>query len=216
MRRDPCIALAVAALGCLVVMVGITVATGASQEAFEIVRAPEAYAGDLRGHAGPLRLLFAVDTAFVVVYAAFFILFGQRIGRAETRLVVAVALGCVLAAALLDMVEDHHILALLSGAELGQTPEPGTLRLQHTISQVKFNVSYLGLFLYGLAIPRRTMAGVALAVLLTVGTVVQGVWIYAAPAALLPGANLGRTVGYLIGFVLAIPVLRQLAQADRS
>jgi hypothetical protein len=174
------------------------------------VRAPAAYAADLRAHPGALRAALGVDSVFIVLYGVFFVLLAQRLATPQTRTLVALGLGFLLATAVLDMVEDHHILALLHGAELGLDPGPGDLTLQHTISQVKFHVSYLGLFLFGLAVPRDSLPGLALALLLTVGTLLQGAWLYAAPVASLPAGNLGRIVGFAVGFALAIPVLRRL------
>src|SRR2546423_12730420 len=120
--RDWSLVLAVASLACLCLMVAISVVSGAPQEAFEIVRAPAAYAAGLRAHPAALRALFGADSAFIVLYSAFFLVFGRRVATAETRTLIGIALGCILATALLDMIEDHHILAMLYGAELGQDP----------------------------------------------------------------------------------------------
>jgi hypothetical protein len=207
---DWSVPLALASVACLVAMVGITLTTGASQEWFEIVRDPAAYADGLRQHAGAVRALFGIDSAFVVLYSVFFVVFGQLIARAETRTLLGIALGCLLCTALADMIEDHHILAMLYAAELGHDPGPTELVLQQAVSQVKFNVSAVGLFLYGLAVPRQAVAGKVLALLLTVGTLIQTAWIFAAPVAMLPSGNFGRWAGFVIAFILAIAVLRTL------
>jgi hypothetical protein len=185
--------------------------TGTSQEAFEIVRRPDSYAADLLAHAGALRLLFGLDSAFLVLYATLFVSFGLDIVTPRTRWFIVLGVGALLGTAVADMIEDHHILALLYGAELGQLPSPGELAFQHTLSQAKFNLSYLGIFALGLGVPRDTLAGRALAVLLTAGTLAQSVWLYAAPVALQPAGNLGRWIGFLVGFVLTIQVLRSRA-----
>lgn len=203
--------LALAAMGCLAAMVAITLITGVSQEAVEIVRSPDSYAAALVGHAGAVRAVFGIDSAFLVLYAALFVSFGLDLTAPRTRWLIGVGVGAMLATAVLDMVEDHHILAMLYGAELGQLPSPGELAFQHTLSQVKFNLSYLGLFLVGLCVPRGTRAGRVLAVLLTAGTLVQGAWLYAAPIALLPAGNLGRWIGFGVGFGLTIAVRRSRA-----
>src|SRR3954470_10231704 len=111
--------LAVAALACLAAMVTITLATGVSPEAFELARSPAAYAADLREHPSALRAMFGIDSAFLILYAALFIEFGRRIAIPETRTMVIIAVGALLATAVLDMIEDHHILAMLYGAEAG-------------------------------------------------------------------------------------------------
>jgi hypothetical protein len=203
--------LAIAASAVLAVMVAITLATGISQETFEIVRAPEVYAADLRGHAGAVRALFGLDSAFLIFYASFFVVFARRLETSENRTVLRIALGFVLATAVLDMIEDHSILSMLYGVESGHEPAAGQLWFQHLLSQTKFHLSYLGLFLFGLCVPRATIGGKALALLLTVGTVAQGAWLYAAPVSALPAGNLSRWIGFLIGFALAAPLARDRA-----
>jgi hypothetical protein len=207
-RTDWTVPLALAAIGALVVMIAITIATGVSQERFELAGDVGAYAAALRAHPTAIRAVFAADTVFLVLYSALFLQLGRRLATDATRTMIAIATGALLATAVLDMIEDHHILAMLASTEAGEPPGPGALVFQHTLSQVKFNVSYLGLFLFGLAVPRRRASGVALALLLTVGTVVQGAWLYAAPADLQAIGSFGRWLGFVTGFVLAIAVVR--------
>jgi hypothetical protein len=205
---DWTLALAVAAIACLIAMLTITLVTGVSQETFEIVRAPDIYADGLAAHTGALRLLFGIDSAFLVIYAAAFVGLGHHIVTPGNRWFVALGVGALLLTALLDMTEDHHILAMVYGVEAGVRPSAAEIVFEHTLSQVKFNVSYLGLFLVGLAMPRQAWAGRALALLLTVGTLIQSVWLYAAPVAMLPAGNFGRWIGFLVGFALTIQVVR--------
>ena len=197
------IILSLAAIVLLCAMVTITLVSGVSQESFEIVRLPEIYAADLLAHAGAVRALFGLD-----VYAAVFVTLGKEIATQSTRWLVPVGVGAMLATALLDMTEDHHVLAMLYGAENGAGPTAAEIAFQHTMSQVKFNVSYLGSFFFGLSVPRHTTVGKVLAALLTVGTLAQGAWLYAAPVATLPAGNLGRWIGYLLGFGLVIAMVR--------
>jgi hypothetical protein len=209
-RGDFAIPLAVAALVCLVTMLTITAVTGISQETFEVARPAAQYAADLRAHDGAVRALFAVDSAFLVIYATYFLVFGRRVVTDETRALITVGTVFILITAFLDMVEDHHILAMLAAARGGADPSAAEIVTQHVISQVKFNVSYLALFLFGLALPRGTTLGLILSLLLTVGTLVQGVWLYLAPASLLPAGNIARGLGYVLAFALSIPFLRTI------
>ena len=201
-------ALAVGGIACLLAMMVMTLISGVSQETFEIVRAPDVYANGLAGHTGALRWLFGVDAAFLVLYSAVFVGFAHRIATPSNRRFVIVGVIALLITALFDAIEDHHILAMLYGVEVGIRPSPGEIVFQHTLSQVKFNISYIGLFFVGLSVPRTTVAGRVLALLLTVGTLVQCVWLYAAPVSLLPVGNVGRWVGFLIGFALVIRLMR--------
>jgi hypothetical protein len=205
-----------AAIAILAVMVAITLSAGVSQETFEIARSPAVYSADLRRFAAPLRALFGLDSAFLIVYAALLIAFANRISTPDNRIAIAIAIGAIVATAVLDMVEDHHILAMLRGVEHGVEPTAGQIAFQHTESQVKFHLSYLGLFLLGLHVPRRTVAGTALALLLTVGTLVQGGLLYAAPDPLLPTGNLGRWIGFLVGFGLVLRLALQPAAAGSA
>ncbi len=207
-RPDYLLPVTIAALTTLVAMVAITAVTGVSQETFEIVRASRIYADDLRASAGPLRALFGIDSAFLVLYATLLVTFARRIATPETAGMIRIAIGAVLVTALLDMVEDHFVLAMLRGAERGSDPSAAQIAFEHTVSQVKFNISYLALFVLGLHVPRATRAGSVLAWLLTAGTLVQGAWLFAAPDAWLPAGNVGRWIGFLIGFGLIAKLSR--------
>ncbi|HEY4242353.1 MAG TPA: hypothetical protein VGM88_21195 [Kofleriaceae bacterium] len=201
--------LALAAIVVLAAMVAITLATGVSQETFEVALAPADYGAGLRAFALPLRALFGLDSAFLILYATLFILFAQHIASPPWRLVLRIAIGAILAAAVLDMIEDHHILAMQRAALRGDDPGVGEIAVEHVISQVKFHLAYLAEVLIGLALPRRTTAAKVLAFLLVVGTLVQGAWLYAAPDAALPAGNVGRWIGFFVGFALIIRVARR-------
>ncbi len=194
--------LAYASMAVLAAMVGITFATGVSQETFEIARAPTEYARELRELALPLRALFALDSAFLVLYGTLLIQFALRLRTPETGNLVTIVVGAVLVTMVLDMIEDHAILAMLRLAERGVEPSATQVAMQHVVSQVKFHTGYFALFVLGLVVPRTSRAAVALVGLLTVGTLVQGAWLYAAPDGALPAGNVGRWAGFLVGFAL--------------
>lgn len=202
-----------AAMAVLVAMIAITAATGVSQETFEIVRAPAVYAADLRSHELPLRALFGLDSAFLILYATLLVLVALRFMSDDNRVVLAIAIGAILGTALLDMTEDHHILAMLRGAVRDLPPSNAQIAFEHTLSQVKFHLGYLAEFLIGISLPRRTFAHKLLAALLTVGTLVQGAWLYAAPDAALTAGNYGRWIGFLVGFGLISRIARPGAAA---
>ena len=201
-------ALAIASMVVLAAMMGITFATGVSQETFEIARAPGDYVRELREFAVPLRALFALDSAFLVLYGTLLIQFALRLRTPETRSLVAIVVGAVLVTVALDMIEDHAILAMLRLAERGAEPSGTQIAVQHVVSQVKFHVGYFALFVLGLVVPRTSRTAVVLAGLLTVGTLVQGAWLYAAPDRALPAGNIGRWIGFLVGFALIAKISR--------
>src|SRR5690242_10780691 len=99
-------------------MVAVGMSTGATQEPHEHFAAPDAYAKSLLADAGPLRLMFALDIAFCVLYTAFFIAFACHLRNLWAWL----GLGAMIIVALLDFVEDHHIVSMLESAEHGILP----------------------------------------------------------------------------------------------
>jgi hypothetical protein len=205
--RRLALALAAASAAVLVVMGVITLVTGASQEAHEWYQPPAAYAASLLTKAGVTRALFGLDIGFLVLYTAFFAALADHLRKLGAPF-VWLALAAMIATALLDVVEDHHILSLLAVAEAGRPIEDGALVFQQTLSSSKFSVSYLALVMFGLAVPRDTRLGIALAVFLIVGTLASGVLGYAAPPAWREQLDGGRWIGFLLGFALAAAWLR--------
>jgi hypothetical protein len=205
--RQLAIGLAVASASILIAMTVLSKVTGVSQEAHEWYQPPAVYATSLLVRSGPLRALFALDIGFVVLYTAFFAALADHLRRLA-RPFVWLALGAMIGTAVLDIVEDHHILALLGVAETGRPIEEGAIVFQQTLSATKFSLSYLALVLFGLAIPRDTALGLVLAVFLAVGTLAVGVLGYAAPPAWHDSLDGGRWVGFVLGFALAAAWLR--------
>jgi hypothetical protein len=208
--RNLAIFVAYATIAVIVVMTIVTLATGANQEVHEHFAAPDAYAAALLAKAAPLRLLFGLDVAFTVVYASFFTLFATYLrGRGAAAALIWIALGAALATAALDLVEDQHILAMLDSAEHGITPSASAIAWQVAQSGVKFSVSFFALFAFGLAIPRTNLLGTGLALILTVGSLINAVIAYAVPVTTPLGIEVGRWVGFVVAFVLAIAWLRR-------
>lgn len=208
MTRRLALVLAGSAATALVAMVVVAVVTGATQETFEYVAPPTLYAPALRANATGVRLIFAFDVAFIVLYTAFFAALADML-RKLGRPFVTLALVAMIGTAVLDIVENHHILSLLGAAEHDLPIEPDALILQQTISSTKFSISYIALFMFGLAIPRTTKLGWLLCLFLTAGTLAAGVAGFAAPPAWRPVLDSVRWIGFLIGFVLAALWLRQ-------
>lgn len=194
-------ALAILSMLLLTAMVAITAATGVSQEQFEIVR-PD-YATAIASARGPLRAIIALDALFLITYAAFFVMLPRAFGVAADGL-VRLGVGALLAVAVLDMIEDHHLLALARGALV----DDGALRFQHVLSQVKFHLSYLGLALLALGLPRAQPSERALAFALGVPLPVLGAVLWGVPA-LEPTLNVARWLAFLGGFGGALFVLRR-------
>lgn len=208
--RRLAIALAGASAAVLVTMTMITMVTGASQEAHQHYLQPPAFAAGLLANPAALRAVFGLDVGFLVLYTAFFAAFADHL-RKLGRPFVGLALGTIVGTAVLDIVEDHHILSLLAVAEAGRPIDDAAIVFQQTLSASKFTLSYVSLVLFGLAIPRDTTLGIILAVFLIVGTLAFGVLGYATPPAWHSQINGGRWIGFVLGFVLAAAWLRTSA-----
>jgi hypothetical protein len=199
--------LAGASAAVLIAMTIVSMVTGASQEAHEWYRPPAAYAASLLAHPDALRAVFGLDVGFLVLYTAFFAALADHLARLG-RPFVWLALGAMIGTAVLDIVENHHILSLLAVAESGRPIDDGAIVFQQTLSSTKFTLSYVALVMFGLAIPRGTRLGIALSVFLIAGTLVTGVLGFAAPPALRGQLGNGRWVGFVLGFALAAVWLR--------
>jgi hypothetical protein len=183
--------LAGAAGAVLLVLTAVSFATGALQEPYVHVRPSAEYTASLLAHAGALRMVLAIDVAFVVLYTAFFTALARylrELGRPFTGL----ALGVIVLAALLDFAENHHILALLAAAEQGRPAPDGQIDLQQALSSIKLSAFYVGMFLFGLAHPRESPLTWALSLFLTTGTLVTCIVGFGLPPGMNEEMELGR------------------------
>lgn len=192
----------------MVAMLVTNVVTGATQEVHEWYRLPDVYAKQLLEQGRGVRVLMGLDTAFIVLYTAFFALLAQRL-RALGRPLMHIALGCIIATGIIDFVEDHYILSSLAMVENGRALSDDRLAMQQLISSVKFSVSYLGLVCYGIAIPRTTRIGWAFSLFLSAGILMIAIADYALPIEFRAPVALARWLGYLLGLGLALAWLRQ-------
>ena len=211
--------LAVNLAGCtiavLVVLVVVSMITHATQEAHEHFALPEPYAIGLLEHADALRAVFALDIAFIILYTGFFAALSKYL-VARGRPFAKLAFGAMALVALLDIVEDHHILSMLDAAEQSVLPSAGAIAFQAVESATKFSVSYISLALFGLAIPRDTKLGWALSLLLIAGSLANAVIGYSLPPHAQHAFDNGRWIGFLAGFGLAIAWLLKQPDGDAA
>jgi len=198
--RKLAIALAAVTTAVLIAMVIVGKATGAAQEPHEHFAAPDAYVKSLLAHRGALRVVFALDVAFLILYTGFF----AALARHLKNLFAWLGFGAMVLVALLDIVEDHHIVSMLESAEHGILPSADSIAWQATESATKFSISYLALVLFGLAIPRTRKLGWVLAGFLVAGTLISAVVGYAVSPESQPSIESGRWIGFLAGFSLAV------------
>src|SRR4051812_14459552 len=124
----------------------------------------------------------ALDVAFIVLYTAFFAAVARYL-KLLGRPFVTIALGTMIGVALIDFVEDQHIISLLDYAEARVLPMASSIVFQSTLSWTKWSLSYLSLFMFGLAIPRSTKLGLVFSLFLPAGSLLSGVLSLAMPPA---------------------------------
>ena len=149
-------ALAFLASATVIVMVVAIVATGFSQQIFELAPSPAFVADQLREpvHALGLRINLGLDNLFIVVYSAFFVFLAVRLRTLLSPAIVAVALAALILTALLDAVENHHILLMLHDFQHGAPISVDELEWQMRVSNLKFHASYVGVFLFAFGLYR--------------------------------------------------------------
>jgi hypothetical protein len=214
-------ALALAAIACLVAMVTITLATGVSQEFFEMVRPVDVYGSALARAAPSLRAIIGIDTLFLSLYALFFVVFAQRLvdyhrrpaseepaGDGAPNLLLRLGVTAIVVTAFLDAVEDHHILAMAQAAGDGRWPTTAAIDAQQLLSQLKFNVSYFGLFAFGLGMPRRSGVERVIAWSIALVMPLLGAVLWALPLGCEPPLDLARWAAFVAGFAGALVLLR--------
>ena len=208
---------ALAGLAALIVaamVVGI-VSTGMSQDFFQSARPIETHIARLTasplGAAG-LRINLGLDNLFIVVYGAFFVFLAVRLRAILDPWAGTVALAAILLTALLDAIENHHILMMLHAAERGLPLSTGESQIQMILSAVKFHSSYLATFLLAFGFLRLGGLGRAIAWALWL-YVPLGVVISVLPIEIAGPWALGRTCFFVAAFVLSAVLFWRSARA---
>jgi hypothetical protein len=195
--------LAAAIVLCMVA--GILATGGFSQEFFELSPTPAAVAAQLTdqpAHTFGLRLNLGLDNLFVIAYTGFFVLLAVRFRGLLSPVTIGVALGALLLTALLDAIENHHILLMLHAFQHGEPPSVAELEAQMVVSNLKFHASYLGAFLFAFGFYRLGGLGRVIAWLLWI-YVSLGMIVFAVPVEIVVPFALARTAFFVLGFALA-------------
>jgi hypothetical protein len=208
---------ALAGLAALIVagmVVGI-VSTGMSQDFFQSARPIDAHIARLTaGSLGAigLRINLGLDNLFIVVYGAFFVFLSVRLRTLLDPWASTVAQVAILLTALLDAIENHHILKMLHSAERGISLSTGESQIQMIVSAVKFHSSYLATFLFAFGFLRLGGLGRAIAWALWL-YVPLGVIISVLPIEISGPWALGRTCFFVAAFVLSAVLFWRSARA---
>jgi hypothetical protein len=198
--------LAFLAAAIVLVMVAAILATGFfSQEFFELAPSPASVADQLRDqplHTLGLRLNLGLDNLFIVVYSAFFVFLAVRLRTLLSPAIVAVALAALLLTALLDAVENHHIMLMLHDFQHGAPISADELQWQMLVSNLKFHASYVGAFLFAFGFYRLGGLARVIAALVWFGYVPLGMITFVVPVELVTPFALARTVFFVLVFAL--------------
>lgn len=197
------------ACAAVVGMIAIFFATGVGQDPLQFVHPSDEYGRLLLENPAALRACLALDNLFIVFYASMFVALAVVLDRAGSpRVAVASSIGLLLLVALLDMVENFHFMVMLAEAEQGSLPSSREISLQVLESLFKFHVSYLGLFLLGFALPRRTAKQRLLGNLSWFVQLPVGVLIYVVPHSVAVPLVFARFAYFVTALLLIATIFR--------
>jgi hypothetical protein len=200
---------------CASILLVLALATGGSQGLFQLYAPVADYSALLLKRADVLRLDIGVDLLFIAAYLGFFVLMArQSIARGADRMFVGIALGLVMTTALLDAIENAHILAMLRMVESGGALSSGQIVAQQIASQVKFQAAYCGMAALGLLWPMRVGWGWTKALfVLQLGA---GLGIFVVAGGALKLLYLVRAMFFIVGPLLVVASAAPAPDGSRS
>jgi hypothetical protein len=209
-------ALAFATATIAALLLGLALVNGVSQGQFQVVRPAEAMTHLLVASSGPIRLEIFIDSLFLVLYGSFFALLPAALEEhapmSHAQAISArAASAALLLTALFDAMENAHILAELASASNGLVLSQTGIALQAVASQVKFVVSYFGLFILSFALDAQVTSERLLALVLRWVQAPIGVAIFVAEPPLLRPLYVTRAVFFVVGMLWIALVLRRRA-----
>jgi len=184
-------------------MAAIAFSTGVTQEYFEGIHPAAEYAAQLVKNAYWLRVAFTLDNFFLLAYSSFFLFFVVERRDKVDPVLLRVLLFFLLFAAMLDAVENFHILALLARAEQDLLPSDAEIELQYVLSAVKFTAGYLVAIVFGIVYPRDSLLAKCVGVSTAIVFPIVGVLVFTVPS---PGSDLcglGRFLFFVLGYFLS-------------
>ena len=210
------------ATACLAaVLLGLSLVNGVSQGQFQIVRSADEMARMLVASRAPMRLELFIDFLFLLLYGSFFTLLPAALEAhapmSHTQAIAArAASAALIITALLDASENAHILTELASASSGIALSSFEIALQAVLSQVKFVVSYFGLFMLSYALDSRVTSERLLALVLRWVQAPLGLAIFVAEPPFLRPLYLTRAVFFVVGMCWIGLVLRRRASREGS
>lgn len=150
-QRDPLRQAAIASAALLAALCTLTIVSGVSQQAFEWVASPEAYTRALLRDQAVLRVIIAADDVFIAAYTSMAVLFALHLRAKQPSPLYALAGLFAVVAGVLDLEENHHLLALLRAAETGALVPLDEILRRSDLSQLKWMLGHVAFALIGLA-----------------------------------------------------------------
>ena len=204
---------ALAAAATIACMLAIGFATGVAQEPMQRIAPVEDYVRFLSSRPGTFRLVVGLDNLFIAFYSAHFVLVYMWVVRhGAPRALAGLALGALLATAALDLVENMHYLVLSRRLQTSEL----LAHAQVLESWLKFHVSYVALFAFGMVFPRRTVLERAVAATLMWVQLPLGVLIYVSEPSLARPLVIARGCFFVVGLLANAIIFGQSSAARTS
>ncbi len=199
----------------VVAMVVAFAVTGIGQDPLQFMHPPAEYTAILLRNPPVLKLVIGLDNVFILFYSTMFLAWYAALWReGASRLLVVAGGALVTCAGMLDLVENMHFLAFLAMAQQAIPLEAGQIAGQVWESLIKFHVSYLGLFMLGVALPGDTGPKRALGFLLRWVQWPVGMLIYVAPESLGRPLVFVRFTFFLVSLLLLALIYRSPASGS--
>jgi hypothetical protein len=198
-------------------MVAGILATHSSQDFFQSARAIDDYRAFVATPlaAMGLRLNLGLDNLFIVFYGAFFVVLAARLRGLVDSPLIGVALAAAMLTLFLDSLENHHIMTTVHALQVGLPVSVADGEFQMIASQIKFHASYLATLLFSLGFLRLGTIGRAISIVLWC-YIPFGILISVVPPEQAKALVLGRTIFFVIAFVLSAILFFSLAPKDSS
>lgn len=220
MRRDDSTTLRAASLLAavlLAILCGLVASTGVSQQTFEWVAPPAAYGSGLEKDATWLRLIIGIDDLFIAAYVTATLVLANRLARFGWSAMTVTIAVLGLAAGLLDLHENHELLALIRWVESGGTVSAETIITRSELSQLKWMLGHLAFVLVGACWRERGTIDRVLVVSLVFVQLPLGAatWVLADPSSIAV-ATWARYGSFLAGFATIAWLHRNITPTRRA